>query len=259
MKNNFFLLVSIGAFLFLVSLTSRPIFAQNSSLGVAITIDLGDIDFQEGDVICSGDQGYDLCRVSYDSSVFGVISSSPAASIENIQIANPAYLLSSGTGLVRVSSANGSITKGDSITTSETPGVGQLATESGYVIGMALEGYDSSDPAQVGQIQVALNIHAAEGRAATRSNLTQLLRRGLSAATFSSLDALRYLLATAVVLISFVLGFVYFGRAAGLGIEAIGRNPLASRKIQFAVLIHVIVTVTIVIAGLALAYLILIL
>ena len=58
---------------------------------------------------------------------------------------------------------------------------------------------------------------------------------------------------------SFVMGFVYFGRVARSGIEAIGRNPLASRIIQFNVILHILISIVIVLVGLAIAYLILIL
>jgi len=62
-----------------------------------------------------------------------------------------------------------------------------------------------------------------------------------------------------VTITSFILGFVYFGRVARSGVEAIGRNPLASRIIQFNMLLHIVMSMVIVLIGLAIAYLILIL
>ena len=62
-----------------------------------------------------------------------------------------------------------------------------------------------------------------------------------------------------MILISFSLGFIYFGRVAKTGIEAMGRNPMAGKMIQLSVLFNIIVTVIIVLIGLAIAYLILIL
>ena len=54
-------------------------------------------------------------------------------------------------------------------------------------------------------------------------------------------------------------GFIYFGKMSKTGVEAIGRNPLAGKQIQFNVILHLAVTVAIVLAGLAMAYFILIL
>jgi F0F1-type ATP synthase membrane subunit c/vacuolar-type H+-ATPase subunit K len=62
-----------------------------------------------------------------------------------------------------------------------------------------------------------------------------------------------------IVLLSFVLGLVYFGRASRAGIEAIGRNPLAKRAIQMSIVMYVALSIVIILVGLAIAYLILIL
>jgi hypothetical protein len=72
------------------------------------------------------------------------------------------------------------------------------------------------------------------------------------------LASLRYLLAIIVAVMAFGLGFVYFGRVAKGGVEALGRNPLAGRAIQLSVLMNLILTVAIMVGGLVLAYIILI-
>jgi F0F1-type ATP synthase membrane subunit c/vacuolar-type H+-ATPase subunit K len=73
------------------------------------------------------------------------------------------------------------------------------------------------------------------------------------------LASLRYLLAFLIAIIAFVLGFIYFGRVVRVGIEAIGRNPLARRMIQITMLFNILITIVIVLAGLLIAYLILVL
>jgi len=85
------------------------------------------------------------------------------------------------------------------------------------------------------------------------------LREGMSAPIFEPLDSLRYLLAALILLLSFVLGFAYFGRVSRTGIEAIGRNPMASRMIQISILMHILITTVIIILGFGMAYIILIL
>jgi F0F1-type ATP synthase membrane subunit c/vacuolar-type H+-ATPase subunit K len=60
-----------------------------------------------------------------------------------------------------------------------------------------------------------------------------------------------------VVILSFILGFISFGRIANTGVEALGRNPLAGKMIQFGIFLNVLITISIVIAGFALAYFVL--
>ena len=62
-----------------------------------------------------------------------------------------------------------------------------------------------------------------------------------------------------IVLITFALGIWYFGRVARSGVEAIGRNPLATRAIQLGVILNLLLTLVILLVGIALAYLILVL
>jgi len=72
------------------------------------------------------------------------------------------------------------------------------------------------------------------------------------------LASLRYLLAILVAMTSFILGFVYFGRVAKGGVEAIGRNPLARRAIQIGGALNLVLTLSIMAGGIVLAYVILI-
>ena len=254
---KFLLFVFFASLLTSYLLLGHTVAAQDASSGLAISVDLGDIAFEDGDIICTKDEGFTLCEFPYDTSIIGVTTSNPAASFE--VTGDNALIQSDGIAYVRVSGENGPIAKGQYITSSLTPGVGQYANKSGYVVGVALENFDGATGDDIGTIMVAINIHPAAGLSGARTNLVQVLREGLQAPLFDPLDSLRYVIAAIILLTSFILGFVYFGRAAGLGIEAVGRNPLASRKIQFTVILHVVITIAIVLAGLGLAYLILIL
>ena len=145
------------------------------------------------------------------------------------------------------------------ITTSINPGVGKLATRNGFVLGTAMEDYQGQDPNAIGEINVAINIHPAAGISGARGELLTVLREGLSAPLFEPLASLRYILAALILLLAFVLGFAYFGRVSRTGVEAIGRNPLASRVIQTSVVMHVLITIVIILIGFGMAYLILLL
>jgi F0F1-type ATP synthase membrane subunit c/vacuolar-type H+-ATPase subunit K len=67
----------------------------------------------------------------------------------------------------------------------------------------------------------------------------------------------KYIVAAFVVLGSFVLGFLSFGRTAAKGVEALGRNPSASKIIHLGIIFNVGIVVVIVLAGLTVAFMIL--
>jgi len=259
LKNSLYLLLVGFVFAVFFLMYSHDAWAQVISPGMAVSIDVGELEVQNGDIVCSDGEGFTLCGQAYSTGIYGVVTENPATAIQIENQSNSALIVSNGVAEVRVSAVNGNISAGDLITTSENPGVGQLANRSGYVLGTSIDAFEPQDPAEVGTVLVAIQIHPAAGLSGARTNLVQVLRQGLQAPLFDPLDSLRYVLAALIVLTSFILGFVYFGRAASSGIEAIGRNPLASRKIQLAVLLHVLITIVIVLSGLFLAYLVLLL
>ncbi len=232
--------------------------AQVSSAGVAITLEVQGEDISEGDIICKIDNGFRKCSEENNTEIYGVVVDNPAVALEEEEKDNTHLVLSNGKAAVRVSSQNGNINKGDLITTSSRPGIGVLALKNGYVLGQALEDYKSDNPDSINTIMIAINIHPAAGLSGAKSNLITALREGMTAPIFEPLDSLRYLLAALILLLSFVLGFAYFGRVSKTGIEAIGRNPLASRMIQLSVLMHILITIVIVLVGFGMAYIILI-
>jgi hypothetical protein len=232
--------------------------AQLSSSGIAISTPIADTNVQDGDIICTYELGNQLCNSDYDTAIYGVVSDNPAAAVVDDELADARLVITSGITTVRVDSSNGNIAEGDFVTTSDRAGIGIRADRNGYVLGMALEGYESGDTNAVGRIQVMVNIHPTGALTGSRGNLLQFIREGLAVPVFNPVESLRYLLAVAIVLISFTLGMIYFGRASRAGIEAIGRNPLAKRVIQLTVVMNITLTIVIVLVGLAIAYLILI-
>lgn len=237
-------------------------FAQISSSSVALPISILDEQVLEGDLVCAGEEGYRLCDDSYKSSIFGVVTDHPAASFEEATASaqDQRFVVAEGKTQVNVTTVNGNIAAGDLLTSSrERPGSAQKATRNGYVMGMALENYESTDPQAVGSVLVSVNVHQTTVFTDVSSNLFAALREGLAAPVLTPLAALRYFLAAVVVITSFVLGFIYFGRLAKTGIEAIGRNPLARLQIQSTVILNIVLMLAIFLVGLALAYLILVL
>lgn len=236
----------------------KKVIAASDSTGYAISTALKE-SADKGDVICSYEDGFYKCKEEYDTSIFGVVVDNPSVSLQDSEIQNSVLVLSKGVATVKVNSSNGNIQEGDFITSSKTGGIAIKATRNGYVIGNAAQSYNNNDKNAVGEIQVVLNIHPASKFAQGGSNLLQYIRQGLAVPLYEPLASLRYLLAVLMVILSFTLGMMYFGRASRTGIEAIGRNPLAKRVIQMTVLLNILLTIVIVGVGLAIAYLILIL
>ncbi len=257
-KNKVLSLVKIFLIITIFLLNVIYVRAQATS-GIAFNIPVADSEAKESDIICGSDEGFIRCNNEYDPQIHGVVTENPAISLEAASDEETRLIVTSGIAKVKVSAKNGNITKGGLITSSNTSGVGQLASRNGYVLGTAIDEFSSDNLEDTSLINVAINIHPAAGLAGPRSDLLQVLRQGLQAPLFEPLASLRYILAAAIILMAFTLGFIYFGRVARTGVEAIGRNPLASKIIQFSVVLHILITIVIILAGLGMAYLVLIL
>jgi F0F1-type ATP synthase membrane subunit c/vacuolar-type H+-ATPase subunit K len=241
--------------LLLLILSTTAVKAQQFSSSLAIQVPV-EGDTVSGDLLCSAGTLFTRCKSEYQTSMYGVVVDSSSLEIKDTELENGKLVVTSGIAGVRVSNSNGEIKKGNLITSSKTDGVGQLASKNGYVLGTALEDLSGD----LGVIQVVINIHPAAGMGkSTGSNLVQFIREGLTVPVFEPLESFRYLLAGVMVVIAFTLGLLYFGRSSRAGIEAIGRNPLARKVIQFTTLLNVLLTIVIVAVGLAVAYFILIL
>lgn len=223
-----------------------------SSVAISIAID-GDV--PNGSIVCSTQEGYVLCNEELSTAIYGVVNVDPSVAIE-LEGENLHLVTTSSSANVRVTNAGGDITTGDLITTSTTAGVGQKATKNGYVLGIAEGDFSGGEE---GTVAVAINIHQTVALSDLSTNLLDIFSKGLSSVALSPLAALRYGLAAIMVIISFVLGFVYFGRVTKTGVEAVGRNPIARGTIQSSIVLHIILTVGIAAIGLGIAYLILIL
>lgn len=229
-----------------------PTHAQTAdpSFGVATFIPVEDDDAEDGSIITFSQKGYVMTRAAYDPLIVGVVSLKPAISF-NVDGQNRFPVIANGNANVRVSATNGAIAKGDLISSSGIPGVGMKATKSGYVIGTALEGYNQQ---QTGKIQVAMNIYYYYAEPPALSSLFDIANLSAIATYERPTLVLKYLIAGFILIVSFIVGFISFGRIANTGIEALGRNPLASRIIQVGIILNVFITLAIIASGFGLAY-----
>lgn len=233
-------------------------FAQqtDTSFGLAVPIPIEDPSATDSSIIGFFKGEYIASKTPYDRAIVGVVSEHPAATF-TIEGISKYPVLTSGTALVRVSSKNGPIKRGDLITTSSVSGVGMKATKSGNVLGSALQDINTADPKTIGKIAVALNIHYSYAQPPALTALFDLVNLSSIAVFEEPTLVFRYVLAGFIILIAFILGFVLFGRTARSGVEALGRNPLAARTIQFGILFTLSITIAIILSGFIIAYLIL--
>lgn len=234
-------------------------YGQAVSSGIATYITINDKTAKSGDIVKLTNNGYSLTRIPYDPAVFGVIVDNPSVSFENTNTPDALPVISSGKVYIAISTINGPIKQGDLITTSSIPGVAQKATENGYIIGTALQGYSASSPQKVGKILIVLDIGHNAGSTSVMGNLFKNFQSALQAPYVSPLSALRYFFAAGLVILSFIVAVGYFGKVSNTGVEAIGRNPLAGKLILFSVVLHLLLALGIISVGVFISYLILIL
>lgn len=259
MKTNFglfFLLFALGFFFLGVVFITQ---AADYSLGTAYTVSIKDQNVTDGAVVSFNNGEYHLTTQSFDPSLFGVVSLNPAIVYNDTSVTQPYSVITTGLVYILVDSTNGTINSGDFLTSSTRPGVATKADKTGYILGRAIDKYQNSNTSQTGKIRADLNIHFNTVTSKLSTNLLETFRLGLASPVLTPLASLRYILAVLIALSSFILGFVFFGRVSAQGVEAIGRNPLAGRLIQLSVFINLLITVAIMLAGLGIAYLILIL
>ena len=245
--------------LLVLSLSPISAYAQSTGVGTALSIPITGKDLKDGSIIVSTLKGYALTTNAYDSNVYGVYTESPAIFLQNTNDTEAKPVITSGKAYVLVSSINGNIKKNDFITTSTIAGAGQKATRNGMIFGTALQDYTSSDQKATGKILVAVNPHFNASFADTKTNVLEVLRNASDPTTLTQLTSLRYVIAAGIALMSFGIGFIYFGRVTSSGVEALGRNPLASRMIQLNLILNLALMVVIIIVGLGIGYMILIL
>lgn len=224
-------------------------------IDVASVYQIADQTAVEGDIMVTGDNGLVRAFKSFDNKMFGIIQEQPLLVLRN-QTVNGKPVVRSGVAMVNVTTLNGPIKYGDYITSSPIAGKGQRVSESGYVLGVALEAFDgvgaqtSAGPAgQVaqGKIRVALRIEYAE---LTNPRFAGRLFSFIGSSFLENIqdprklgEIVRYMAAGLVILLSFTFGFLTFSRSILKGVEALGRNPLAKSSIQLSMIINIILLV----------------
>lgn len=241
---------SIFTLLAIILCLARGSYAQLFSYSIARYVEVKDVLVPDGSVVSQDTDGrYTLTRRAYDAQVRGVIVHDPAIYVKSDNPRKKYAVVGSGEAEVRVSTAEGPIRKGDLLRSSTTPGVLVRASKSGFVVGVAMQNFTEQNAKSVGTIRAVLDIHYAPSVSSIGSALTDIFSLSALATYEQPLIVFKYVIAAIITLASFIFGFLYFGRIASRGVEALGRNPLASRSIQFGIVMNVLITLAIIGVG----------
>jgi len=258
------LILTLGVILFLhpvsvlAQTTAPQVFLEEAAtMGVARQIVVTEKDIKDGAIISASETNAVLSSRPYDSQVIGVVSRDAAIVFNSNATSDGVPVISYGEVYMLVSTRDGPIKKGDLLTTSTIPGVGVKAVKSGYVLGTALEDDNNTDTEAIDKIAVNLNLHYFNSKSPFPGSLTDVFKIAVLPTKEGPSALFKYIVAAAVVLGSFVLGFLTFGRTAAKGVEALGRNPAAHKIINLGIIFNVSVVVAIILAGITVAFLIL--
>lgn len=236
-------------FLLFSTLLAKVTFSQILPL-IAKNLEIKDSEIKIGDIISQTEEGFVKSKISYDKNIVGVVGENPILVLGR-PTTNTLPVVIQGESLVRVSNKNGEIKKGDFITSSEIPGVGQKATESGFVVGKALEDFNKEEGLIRSEINIQYQNIIPSGVPASwiLSKIWETLGRPENFP-----QVLRYIFAIFLGGGSFFAGFFFFVRALREGLEAMGRNPLARKSLQIGMIINLIAILLLTLAGLGLAF-----
>lgn len=242
-KFKLFSLIFLGLFI------SIEIVLAQSLPSMARNLEIDDPEAKAGDIISQTKDGLFRSSIPYDENIIGAVGETPIL-VFGKPTTTTLPIIFSGQALVKVSNINGEIKRGDFITSSDKSGVGQKATQSGFVVGRALEDFNQEE----GLITLVVNIQYVNIPAGkfTFGGVVQEIISGLKMPE-NIPEILRYLFAILLGGGSFFIGFFSFVKALREGVTGISRNPLAKKSIQSAMILNLIGILILTLAGLALA------
>ena len=262
------LLFVLFVFLYPIPSTLTAVHAQTPGLEATSAYEIADTNAVESDILIANDKGLVRADRSFDNKMFGVIVDQPILVYRNKGIKGKP-VVRSGVATVNVTTLNGPIKYGDYVTSSSIQGKGQKASDSGYVLGVALGTFDGTGAEQVdgpngrvalGKITIAIRVEYAE---LTNPRFAGRLFGFVGSSFLENVNdpkkignVIRYIAAGLIVLLAFTFGFLTFSRSIAKSIEALGRNPLAKSTIQVTMIINIALLVVTGIVGIVASILI---
>ena len=240
--------------LLLLTLIFFQVSAQSNSISLTVEVSNVPSGVDVNGFVVSVDKGnYQLSSKKGDPNIVGVITLNPSITLRKSTNTNVYDINTTGISVVKASNSLGKITKGDYVTSSDKLGIAVRSADSEYVIGTALEDFDSPE----GLLRINVEPHYVLFNASTGTNQLNVVRNSSQSVFLAPVDSLRYILAAIVAIASFLFGFSIFGKITGSGIQALARNPLARSSIQVNIIIEFILNIGIIVFGIVVSYFIL--
>ena len=211
--------------------------------------------------------------------MFGVVvnRSQLALTFTGTDLENEAYVATSGTYSVFVSTENGPISSGDFVTLSSIDGVAMKAgnaDEQSTVFGRAQASFsgkgvtlgttklkdvngNSNKTVTLGAIPVTIDIKHNPNEVSTKANVPELLQRVGKVIAEKDVSPIRIYLSMAIAGISLIAAIAVLYGGVRSGVISIGRNPVARKSIFRALLQVILTSLLILIIGLFAVYLLL--
>jgi len=250
---RYIILYSFLSFLFVGTLTA---YAQVGGYGIPSTYTVTGENIQSGDIISFNpvSNTHTPSVIPKDEDMFGVIDTTPVVVFRNG--VNKMPIVQIGEVFVNVTTLNGSIEVGDSITTSEIPGKGQkFERGEGYILGYALQSFDETQGSTTitfdgesifaGPIRVLLNIGPSLDEFSDPTSQSTIFVREDGEVETGLETIFRYITAALFALGTVFVVLKTFGPNIGRGVVSVGRNPLAKTSIQAMVVFNVILILSI--------------
>ncbi len=248
LKNLFF-----GLFFILFFLIGGSVLAQNTNISLTLIVQNVPSGPVNGLIVVESGGSYTLSTTRSDLKTIGVITENPSITLRRSSNPQAYFVNSNGVSFVRASNSSGKISKGDGLTSSEIPGTAVKANPGEYTVGVSLEDFDSPE----GLVRADIRPGYSQSSDSINRSLLSILRTGTQSLYLSPINSLRYVLAAIIGIASFLFGFSIFSKISGSGIQALGRNPLARKTIEFNIIIEFILNIAIIVFGLVIAYFIL--
>ncbi len=243
--------IVFSGLLFLFLSASFAMALEETFSQVASEYEVADRAAEPGDILSKKDDGLFRSQKRYDEDIYGVVAINPVITIGKTDIEG-LPVVSYGVTPVKVSNDYEEIRKGDYITSSPVPGVGQKAVYDGFVLGRALEDLEGEE----GVIDVLVNPREAvidPDESWEEITFWEAIGRIVSALERDVPQLLRYLFAFFLSIGVLLIGFRSFVRSLREGLAGISRNPLARNSIRFSMILNLIGIFLLTIAGLGLA------
>ncbi|MBP9691519.1 hypothetical protein KBD81_05580 [Candidatus Woesebacteria bacterium] len=221
--------------------------AQNSPLGITNRVPISGTSVLDGYIVTTSSSGFETSSTAYQPNMIGVVTDNPGIELKTTTSDSQYPLQTSGEAMVWVSVSNGMIVKGDRITSSPWEGIGMKSTIPGPYIGTAVEDIKVDSDADLDQTVTKIRIVIEPGDSSIASADKPDERTQNKPFNVSSLT--RFIVGSVIVIVTIFMSLAYFGKLSRSGVEAIGRNPVAYKKIQFGVAVSIVIGFLIAIVG----------